>query len=98
MDDFLKHVPHFRIATLKHALRALDGVSESTILQLTNDEGLEQLERDLLWKAALMELEIRTDDDDGTCRVINPLAEQVFAEATLLALDHVGDRLQWTVA
>src|SRR5688572_18553239 len=68
------------------------------LLQPADDERLVQLQRDLLRKAALVQLELRADDDDGAGRVVDALAEQVFAEATLLALDHVRQRLQRTVA
>ena len=42
-------------------------------------------------------LQFRADDDDRAGRVIDALAEQVLAEAALLALDHVGQRLQRAV-
>ena len=45
-----------------------------------------------------MQLEFRADDDDRTGRVIDALAEQIFAEAALLALDHVGQGLQRAIA
>ena len=41
-----------------------------------------------------MELQRRADDDDRASRVIDTLAEQVLPKAALLALDHVGERLQ----
>ena len=41
-----------------------------------------------------MQLEGRTDHDDRTARVVHPLAQQVLAETPLLALDHVGQRLE----
>src|SRR3546814_8287764 len=43
---------------------------------------------------ALVQLQRRTDHDDRTARVVDALAEQVLAETTLLALDHVGKRFQ----
>ena len=98
LDDFFKHVPHFWVAAIKHALGALDGVGKSTILELANDERLEQFQRDLLWQTALMQLEFWTNHDDGTRRIINALAQQILAEAALLALDHVGERLERTIA
>ena len=58
------------------------------------DERLEQLERHLLGQAALVQLELRADHDDRAARVVDALAEQVLAEAALLALEHVGQRLQ----
>ena len=58
------------------------------------DERLEQLERHLLRQAALVQLEFGTDDDDRAAGIVDALAEQVLAEAALLALEHVGERLQ----
>src|SRR5262249_31640914 len=55
-------------------------------------------ERDLLGQTALVQPQLGTDDDDGAGGVIDALAEQVLAEAALLALDHVGQRLQRAVA
>ncbi len=45
-----------------------------------------------------MQLELRADDDDRTARVVDTLTEQVLAETALLALQHVGQRLQLSVA
>ena len=42
-----------------------------------------------------MQLQGRTDHDHGTTGIIDTLAQQVLPEATLLALDHVGQGLQW---
>src|SRR5690606_663504 len=57
-------------------------------------ERLEQLQRHLLRQAALVQLQVRTDGDHRAARVVHTLAEQVLAETTLLALDHVGQRLE----
>src|SRR5690242_17997219 len=45
-----------------------------------------------------MQLELGADDDDRTARVVDALAEQVLAEATLLPLQHVGERLERALA
>ncbi len=44
-----------------------------------------------------MQLQLRADHDHRACRIVHALAEQVLAEAALLALDHVGQRLQGAV-
>src|SRR5437588_773748 len=44
-----------------------------------------------------MQLEIGTDDDHRTARVVDALAKQILAEASLLALKRVRERLQRTV-
>ena len=45
-----------------------------------------------------MQFQVRTNNDYGTAGVVNALTEQVLTETTLLALQHVGERLQRTVA
>ena len=96
-DDFLEDVPHFRPLLLDHLLRLLDGGDEAALFELVVDERLEQLERHLLRQPALVQLQLRADDDDRTARVVDALAEQVLAEAPLLALERVGQRLERTV-
>jgi hypothetical protein len=61
------------------------------------DERLEQFERHLLRQAALVQLQFRTGHDDRTAGIVDALAEQVLAEPALLALEHVGERLQRTL-
>ena len=41
-----------------------------------------------------MELERRADHNDRSARVIDALAQEVLSEASLFALDHIGERLQ----
>ena len=62
-----------------------------------HDERLEQLECHLLRQTAFVQLQLRTNHDHRTTGVVNALAEQVLAEATLLALEHVRQRLECTV-
>ena len=44
-----------------------------------------------------MQLERGAHNDNGTARVVNALTEQVLTGAALLALEHVGQRLEGTV-
>src|SRR5204863_5381047 len=66
--------------------------------ELVNDERLEELERHRLRQTALVQLELRTNDDHRTSGIIDALAEQVLAEPALLALEHVRQRLERTLA
>ncbi len=93
-DHLFEDVPDFRAFALDQALGGLDGRGVAANLQLVENEGLEQLERHLLRQPALVQAQRRTDDDDRTARVVDALAQQVLAEAALLALDHVGERLE----
>ena len=97
-DDLLQHVPHDRALALDHALGGLDVLGVVEVVEALHHERLEQLERHGLGQAALVQLELRADHDDRTARVVDALAEQVLAEAALLALQHVRDGLQRAVA
>jgi hypothetical protein len=93
-DDLVQDVPDLRLLLLDELLRLLDGGGEAAGVELGVDERLEQLERHLLRQAALVQLQLRADHDDRAARVVDALAEQVLPEAALLALQHVGERLQ----
>src|ERR1700691_1875780 len=93
-DDFLENIPNLGTLLLDHALGRLDRAGEAIKLELGIDEGLEELQSHLLRQAALMELEFGSHHDDRAAGIIDALAQQVLAEAALLALKHVGERLQ----
>ena len=96
-DDFFEDIPDFGLFLLDQLLGLLDGLREALGFQPRIDEGLEQLQRHLLGQAALMQLEFGTDHDHRAARIVDALAEQVLAEAALLAFQHVGERLQRTL-
>ena len=96
-DDLVEDIPDFRLFLLDQLLGLLDGRGEALGLEARVDERLEQLERHLLGQAALVQLQLRTDGDDRTAGIVDALAEQVLAEPALLALEHVGERLQRTL-
>ena len=97
LDDLFEDVPDLGTLLLDHLLGALDGGDVAALFELVVDERLEQLERHLLRQTALVQLERGADDDDRTAGVVDALAEQVLAEAALLALEHVGQRLERTL-
>ncbi len=96
-DHLLEDVPHLLAAPLEHLLGRLDRVGVAQLLEPADDERLEQLQRDLLGQPALVQLQVRADDDHRPRRVVDALAQQVLAEPALLALDHVGQRLERAV-
>ena len=96
-DDLVEDVPDLRLLLLDELLGLLHGRCLAERLQARVDERLEQLERHLLRQAALVQLQLGTDHDHRAARIVDALAEQVLAEAALLALQHVGERLQRTL-
>src|SRR5690242_21078470 len=63
----------------------------STLFPYTTLFRSEQLQRHLLGETALVQLQVRADDDDGAARVVHALSEQVLTEAAFLALEHIGE-------
>src|SRR3954451_5746591 len=98
VDDLLEHVPHLRDHRVDHLLGRLDVLRLLALDELSHDERLEQLERHELGQAALVQAQRRAGHDDRAARVVHALAQQVLAEAPLLALEHVAQRLQGAVA
>jgi len=96
-NDFVEDVPDFLAFLLNPLLGLLQGHRQTLGIETRVDERLEQLERHLLGQTTLVQLEFRSGHDDRTARVVDALAEQVLAEAALLALEHVGQRLQRTL-
>src|SRR5439155_10965106 len=96
-DDLLEDVPYLGPLLLHELLGRLDGRGDAPLLQLAEDEGLEELESHLLRQTALVELEVRADHDDGAPGIVHALAQEILPEATLLALEGVGERLEGPV-
>src|SRR6202163_2066161 len=97
-NDLLEDLVHLWRFLLDDLLGALHRLGDSLLDELMNDERLEQLQRHRLRQTALVQLQLRTEDDDRKARVVDALAEQVLTEAALLALEHVGQRLERTLA
>src|SRR5258707_7125642 len=96
-NNVFENVPHHRLLLLDHFLGLLDRGAMPLRFQLVIDKRLEKLKRHLLWQTALIELEFRANHDYRPAGVVHALPEQVLAEAPLLALERVGQRLERTI-
>src|SRR2546421_2265470 len=96
-DDVFQNVPNDGFLLLDHFLGLLDGRAMALGFELVIDERLEELKRHLLGQTALVELQLRADDDDGTAGVVHALAEKVLAETPLLALERIAEGLERAV-
>ena len=91
LDNFLENVPNLLGLALQHFLGRFNRVGVAQLLEPANNERLKELQGDLLGQTALVQPQFRADHDYRTSGIINALAQQVFAESALLALDHVGE-------
>ena len=93
-NDLVENIPNLGLFLLDELLRLLHGGRQTLGVEPRIDERLEQFERHLLRQPALMQLQLRADHDHRTAGIVDALAEQVLPEPALLALEHVGERLQ----
>ncbi len=93
-DDLLEVVPDLGPLLLVPFPGDLDARDEALLLQPVEDERLEELQGHLLGQAALVELELGADDDDGPARVVDALAEEVLSETPLLAPQGLAQGLE----
>ena len=96
-NHILENVPNHRGFRFNFFLGCLDGCRNTLNFQLVEDEGLEQLQRHLLWQTALVQFQLRANDDHRATGVIHALAKQVLTETSALPLDHIGQRFQRTL-
>ena len=97
-NDLFQHVPDLGFHTLDKAFRALDVVREVLLYQFAHDKGLEEFQRHFLGQSALVQFQVRPDHDHRAAGVVYALTEQVLAETTLFALEHVREALELVVA
>ena len=97
LDDELQGVPHGGSPLVHHLLGGFDVVGQTILHQFLHHEGAEQLNGHLLGQAALVDLQAGADHDNTSAGVVHALAQQVLAEAALLALEHVGQGLEGPV-
>src|ERR1700685_3168907 len=93
-NHVLKDIPHDRFLRLYQLFRLLNRGAMARGFELVIDERLEKLQRHLLRQTALMQLQLRSDHDNGTAGVVDALAQQVLAQTALFALERVGKRLE----
>ena len=98
LDDLFQNVPDLGTALFHHALGVLAVVRLFQRHQTLDDEGLEQLQRHFLRHAALIQLQLRAYDDNGTAGIVYALAQQVLTETALLAAQQIAQGLQSPVA
>ena len=95
-DHLFQDIPDLCGTPFHQLLGRLDGGGQPTQLQFAEDEGFEQLQGHTLGQTALMQLQGRPHHDYRTTGVVDPLAQQVLAEAALFTFDHVGQGLERT--
>ena len=98
LDDVLQNTPDNGVFPVDDLLGRFHRLDDTALDEFADYERLVEFGRHILRNTHLVHLQFRTDDDDRTGRIIDTLTQQVLTEATLLALERVGQRLEGTVA
>ena len=85
-NDILEDIPYPLIEPFHHLLRILNVMGLTGVYQLFHNERLKELNRHLFRHTALINLQFRSYDDNGTSGVVYTLSEKVLTETTLLSL------------
>ena len=92
-----ENIPHLSCFTLNHFLSSFNCCRKTTTLELAKNKRLKEFQCHFLRQSTLVQTQCRANHDHRTARVVYALTEQVLTEATLLAFNHVGERLKGTL-
>ena len=81
-DHFLEHIPYLWLQPLNHLLRIFYIVRCPVRYEFFHHERLKQLDCHLFRQTALIDLQLRSNHDNGTSGIVNTLSEQVLAETS----------------
>ena len=73
LNNLFQHIPYLRIQSLYQLLGILDVLADSLGYQLFHYKGLKQLNCHFLGQTALINLQFRSYDDNGTSGVVYTL-------------------------
>ena len=85
-DDLLNDIEDDWLITINDLVGSLVGGDMTRGDEDRGDEWAEKLDRHFAWKTALIHLEVWSNGDDGTARIVDTFAEEVLTEASLFAL------------
>ncbi len=94
LDDFVEDFVGLFGLSIHHPTGGADVVGVFLGDELVDDKRLEEFEGHLLRQTTLVELELGTNDDNRTTRVVDTLSEEVLTEPSLLALQGIGERAE----
>ncbi len=98
LDCLLQHIPDLGVHLVYQLLCIFNILADSLCHKLLHYKRLKQLDSHFLGKSALINLQLRSYNDNGTSGIVHTLAQQVLAETARLTLQHVRQRLQRSVA
>ena len=98
LNHVLQDVPNDGVFSIDDFLCTLNGLNDSALDEFADDERFVQLCRHILGNTHLVHLQLGTNDDYRTSRVVHTFTQQVLTETTLFTFQAVAKRLVRTVA
>ena len=95
--DIFQNIPNDRLTTINYLLGTLHRLYNATFDKFTDDKRLVQLGSHQLRQTAFAHLQLRTNNDNRTGRIVYALTQKVLTEAPLLSFQRIGKRLKRTV-
>ena len=96
LDYIVQGVPDNVFLPVHHLLCTFNIVGRMILHKLLHYEGPEKLDGHFLRHAALVDLHLRSDNNNGTAGIVHALSKQVLAEASLFSLEHIRNGFQGT--
>ena len=97
-DNVLENVPYLRLELLHHFLCIFNVVRGTVCNKLFHNKRLEQLDSHLFRKTALINLQLRSYDDNRTSGVVNSFTQKVLTETSGFTFQHIGKGFQSSVS
>jgi hypothetical protein len=94
LDDFVEDFVGLFGLSIHHPTGGADVVGVFFGDELVDDKRFEEFEGHLLRQTTLVELELGTNDDNGTTGVVDTLSEEVLTEPSLLAFEGISKRAE----
>ena len=98
LDYNFQCIPNFLHGSSVYHLAGIFNVGcDFLVNQTFHNEWFEQLECHFFWQTALIHLQVWSDNNYRTSRVVNTFTKQVLTETTLFTFQHIGQGFERTV-
>ena len=90
LHDVFEDIPNHGLAAVYNLLRALNGLDNAALDELTDNERLVKFGCHEFGQTAFAHFQFRTYNDNGTGGIVHTLTEEVLTETALLTFERVG--------
>ena len=97
-DNVFQNIPYSWLKLLYHLLGILNIVRGAVCYQFFHNERLKQLDCHLFWQTALINLQLWSNNDNGTSGVVNTLTKKVLTETSGFTFQHIRKGFQGSVS